>query len=113
MDMLKLQEQFIGELLNAVTEPWDRITVHYERYQWSGDSSEMYMAHRHLGPEQSDIDLPLEALDALIALQEHPPQGQSEPWTWVEFTIDQTGQYHFDYRYGVPPLTAREIAAQG
>lgn len=112
MDMLELQEQFIGELLDAITEPWDRIEVHYENFAWSEGSSEKYVATRFLGDEEADVDLPLEALDALVALQEHPPEGQEEPWTWLRFSIDASGKYQFDFQYGVPPLTAEEIAAQ-
>ncbi len=111
MDMLELQEQFIGELLDAITEPWERIEVHYENFAWSDGSSEIYVTNRFLGDEKIDVDLSVEALDALAALQEHPPQGQSEAWTWLTFTLYATGKYHFDYQYGVPPLVAREIAA--
>lgn len=111
MDMIELQEQFIGELLDAITEPWERIEVHYENFAWSDGSSETYVANRFLVDEKIDVDLSVEALDALAALQKHPPQGQSEAWTWLTFTLDATGKYHFDHQYGVPPLVAREIAA--
>ncbi|MCY1075835.1 hypothetical protein [Archangium lansingense] len=112
MDMLELQEQFIGALLDAVPEPWERIEVQYENFAWSDDRSEIYVANRFLAGEKADVDLSLEAIEALAALQAHPPEGQGEPWTWLTFTINATGEYHFDYRYGVPPLIAREMAAQ-
>jgi hypothetical protein len=112
MDMLELQEQFIGELLDTVSEPWDRIEVHYENFAWSDGSSEIYVANRFLAGEKIDVDLSVEALDALAELQAHLPEGQTEPWTWLVFTIDATGKYSFDYQYGVPPLVAREMAAQ-
>lgn len=112
MDMLQRQEQFISELIESLPEHWERIEVHYERYAWGGEISEIYIANSFMGEQMTDLDLTLEALDELVALQAHPPEGQSEPWTWLDFTLDGTGRYHFDYQYGVPPRVAREIAAQ-
>ncbi|MCP3098694.1 hypothetical protein LZ198_07365 [Myxococcus sp. K15C18031901] len=112
MDMLALQEQFIEALLEAVPEPWERLEVHYEKFAWGGEDSEIYVANRFLGEQKADMDLTMEALDALEALRGHRPQGQAEPWTWLVFSIEATGQYHFDFRYGVPPFIAREMAAQ-
>jgi hypothetical protein len=112
MDMLQRQEQFIGALLEPISEPWERIEVHYENFTWADGSSEKYVATRYVGDEPADLDLSLEAIEALEALQEQPPEGQDEPWTWLTFVIDDTGAYHFDYRYGVPPLTAEEMASQ-
>ncbi|MFY9476577.1 MAG: hypothetical protein WAQ08_02735 [Aquabacterium sp.] len=112
MDMIKLQEQFIEELLESTPEDWERIEVHYERYAWSGETSEIYIANSFVGSEKTDLDLTIEALEGLQALQDHPPQGQAEPWTWLKFVLDDSGRYHFDYQYGVPPLVAREMAAQ-
>lgn len=112
MDMIKLQEQFIEELLESAPEDWERIEVHYERYAWGGETSEIYIANSFVGSEKTDLDLTIEALEGLQALQDHPPQGQAEPWTWLKFVLDDSGRYHFDYQYGVPPLVAREMAAQ-
>lgn len=111
MDLLHLQEQFIGELLESAPDEWERIEVHYERYAWGGGTSEIYVANGFVGNEKIDLNLTLEALDSLAALQAHPPQGQTGPWTWLAFVLDGSGRYHFDYQYGVPPLVAREIAA--
>src|SRR6218665_1583386 len=64
MTMIPMQEQFIGELLGSISDAWDRIEVHYENFEWSDGSSEKYVATRHLGDEEADVDLPLEALCA-------------------------------------------------
>ena len=110
--MLAAQEQFISELLDGIDDPWDRIEVHYENYVWGGEHSEIYVANRFLGDHKTDVDLSLEALDTLAALKAHRPEGQDEPWTWLTFTLDAQGHYHFNYQYGVPPYVAREIEAQ-
>ncbi|MBZ4395031.1 MULTISPECIES: hypothetical protein [unclassified Myxococcus] len=110
--MLELQERFIEALLESVPEPWERVEVHYERYAWGGDTSEIYVANGFLHEQRSDVDLTLEALEALRTLQEHTPARQREAWTWLLFRLDAEGRYHFDYRYGVPPLVAQEMAAQ-
>ncbi|HIV71063.1 MAG TPA: hypothetical protein H9903_09045 [Candidatus Aquabacterium excrementipullorum] len=111
MELLQQQEQFIGELLDGITEPWERIEVHYENFAWGDEHTEIYVANRFLDGQQTDVDLSLEALDTLASLKAHRPDGQDEPWTWLTFTLDAQGHYHFSYQYGVPPYVAREIEA--
>jgi hypothetical protein len=48
-------------------------------------------------------------LDLLVELQQHPPQCQADKWTWLEFTLDNSGRYAFNYQYGTPPLTAKSL----
>lgn len=111
MNLIQTQEQFIAALLDSILEPWDKIEVHYENYIWDNKLSEIYVAHRFFNGEKFDIDLSLEAFDTLDVLQQQIPDGQNEHWTWFIFLINSEGQYIFEYKYGVPPLIAVEIAA--
>src|SRR5688572_1631925 len=109
MEMIQLQERFIGELLVSAPRDWDRIEVHYERFSWKGQWLEKYMSKALQGAQTKQISLTLEALDILTELNGCIPNGQSEPWTWVEFRLDKDGGYKFDYKYGTPPLAAESI----
>lgn len=111
MNLIQAQEKFIMSLLDSVTEPWDKIEVHYENYSWDNQKSEMYVANRFLNGDKFDIDLNFETFEELNNLQQIVPQGQTEPWTWLLFNIDSAGKYNFEYKYGVPPFIFVEIAA--
>ncbi len=112
MDMLNLQEKFISEMLKGINRPWDSIKVHYENCEVNGEISEMNTARLQSSDGEHDFDLSLDAMDCLVELKNHLPQGQSEPWTWVEFFIDKMGRYKFDYKYGLPPLTSDYLKMQ-
>lgn len=111
MNLIQTQEQFIAALLDSIVEPWDKIEVQYEHYVWDNEESEIYIANRFLNGDKFDIDLSVDAFDTLEALQQQIPENQNQPWTWFIFSINSEGQYLFDYKYGVPPLIAIEIAA--
>ena len=52
---------------------------------------EVFSASLLLNGTKHNLKLPLEALDLLVKLKQHKPQGQSEEWVWLEFFIDKTG----------------------
>ena len=112
MDMLQLQEQFINEVVEGIERPWTSLHVHYEHYRWSGGTSEKYTASLKDGEDEDDLDLTLEAIDCLLEMQKQIPAGQAEPWTWLEFSLDETGRYSFDFKYGVPPMTEASLRRQ-
>jgi hypothetical protein len=107
--ILALQEAFIAALIKEVPDAWDRIEVHYEHFEWQGQTLEKYISNLILGGQASELPLSLEMLDLLVELQAHPPEGQFEKWTWLEFELDATGRYKFDYKYGTPPLAAKSM----
>jgi hypothetical protein len=109
MDILDLQRIFINELLKGVESPWDRLEVHYEYFVWEGDAIVNYTSEAIEGQNARELELSLEASTILRALHDCKPEGQAEPWTWLEFSLDKSGAYKFDYKYGVPPLAAEEI----
>lgn len=106
---LALQEAFIAALVNEVSAGWDRIEIHYENFEWQGKALEKYISKSIRGEQARELPLSLEMLDVLVELQRHPPEGQTEKWTWIEFTIDNAGRYSFDYKYGTPPLAAKSL----
>ena len=113
MDMLNVQEKFVLEMLKGVSQPWDSIKIHYENCEVNGEVLEIDTARVLSSDGEHDFDLSLDAINCLVELKSYLPQGQSEPWTWVEFFIDKTGRYKFDYKYGLPPLTADYLNRQG
>lgn len=109
MNMIDLQHKFINAILENVDGPWDRLEVHYEYFVWEGDAIVNYTSEAIEGQTARELELSFEASAILRALHDCKPEGQTEPWTWLEFTLDSTGTYKFDYKYGVPPLAAEEI----
>jgi hypothetical protein len=107
--VLALQEAFIAALLKEVPDAWDRIEIHYEHFEWQGRTLEKYISRSTRGGQAQELPLSLEMLDLLVELQQHAPEGQAEKWTWLEFTLDPSGHYKFDYRYGMPPLAAKSV----
>jgi hypothetical protein len=109
MNTLALQEAFIAVLLKEAPATWERIEIHYEHFEWQGKTFEKYISNTIRSGQATDLPLSLEMLDLLVELQQHPPQGQADKWTWLEFTLDDSGHYAFNYQYGTPPLTAKSL----
>lgn len=109
--LLALQERVVGEVVGSVAVAWERLELQYERYEMPGEVCEKYVANSFAGTVQTDVDLTIEALDALAELQRHPPAGQAEVWTWLVLSVDASGRFRFDFRYGIPPHTAAELDA--
>ena len=108
--MIELQEKFIGVLLNAVPSDWKSIQIHYEYFSIDGMRFEKYVAKADSEWRTIEFDPPLDAIDVLVELNAMLPQGQSEKWTWLEFSMDRSGEYKFDYNYGTPPMVAKELS---
>jgi len=109
MNTLELQQAFITALLKEAPAAWDRIEIHYEHFEWQGKTFEKYISNTIRSGQATELPLSLEMLDLLVELQRHPPQGQADKWTWLEFTLDNSGRYAFNYQYGTPPLTAKSL----
>jgi len=102
-DMMLGQRRFIDALVDAVDEDWDRIDLRYACVDAGGESVPTYLAQAVRGGNAEQVHLSADALDALEALQRSRPAGQAEHWTWLEFSIDATGSFRFDYKYGASP----------
>lgn len=109
MNMLELQEKFIGIVVKGAPATWDRIEIHYENYDQDGEKIVKTISKAIAGQGSDRLRLPLEGLRLLDELKTQIPAGQSEPWTWLEFSLDRQGKYKFDYKYGVPPLVAEAL----
>jgi len=111
--LLELQQEFIREVLRCVqVEEWDRIEIHYEFYVWEGVDLEQSTSNSFVGDVRTDLDLSFDAIELAFAMRNAKPDGQAEHWTSMDFRIDSTGKFSFDYGYGLPPMAARTIAAQ-
>lgn len=109
MEMIELQNQFAARVAGAVKSAWDEIRIHYENAPVEGVTREVFTASFLLNGTHQELKLPLEAIDLLVELKQHKPQGQAEEWVWLEFFMDRTGKYKFDYRYENPPLILEQV----
>ena len=107
--LFELHKNFINELLYDINFEWDKMELHFEYYPYPPSYNdkgnfEIYVVKFYTGNDsRSDITLPLEANDALIEIHNEMSKNNKEPWTWVNFTLDNTGKYDFQFNYGVPP----------
>jgi hypothetical protein len=113
MDAIDLQNKFAVCIANSVKAPWDEIRIHYENAEIEGVAREIFSAYMIIEGTKREVEPPLEALDILIEMQQHKPQDQLESWLWVEFLMDKTGKYRFDYKYDTPPLIMDQIKYSG
>ncbi|HET7457401.1 MAG TPA: hypothetical protein VFJ74_07085, partial [Gemmatimonadaceae bacterium] len=90
---------------------WDRVEIHYEFYVYEGTDLESSTSVSFLGDAWTDLDLSFDALHLMRAMRNAKPEGQAEHWTSMDFRLDSTGKFSFDYGYGIPPMAARTIAA--
>lgn len=109
--LVELQQQFIQEVVRCIQVEWDRLEIHYELYAYDGDNLEQSTSVTMLGDARSDLDLSFDVLELMSAMREAKPGGQAEHWTSMDFRLDSTGEFSFDYGYGIPPMAARTIAA--
>jgi hypothetical protein len=112
MTPVELQEKFIDEVLRCVRVDWDRIEVHYEYYVWKGNVLQQFTAQSFQGTAATDIDLSFAAANLMQEMRDSKPEGQAEHWTSMDFKLDGTGKFKFDYGYGLPPMAARTISLQ-
>lgn len=109
MELIDLQDMFASRVAGSVKSPWDEIRVHYEHAAADGVPREVFTAYLLLNGAKQRLHLPLEALDLLVKMKRLKPDGQSQTWLWLEFTIDKTGKYKFDYQYDKPPLITEQL----
>lgn len=87
----------------------DEIRIHYENAPVAGVTREVFTASFLFNGTKQELKLSLEAIDLLVELKKNKPQGQAEEWLWVEFFMDKTGKYKFDYMYDDPPLIREQV----
>jgi hypothetical protein len=109
MRALELQDKFARQVYLPIGEKWDSIHVHYENSVMDGTPYEIFRADYFVDSVRKDFTPSLESLDVLIELQRNQPEGQEEKWTWLEFRMTNTGQYKFEFKYGIPPHTAEQM----
>lgn len=109
MEMIELQNRFAARLTGSVKQPWDEIRVHYENAEIGGLHRVVFTSVLLVHGARQDLNLQLEALDLLEELKQCKPQGQADEWVWLEFIIDKTGKYKFEYKYDNPPLIMEQI----
>jgi hypothetical protein len=109
MEMIELQNKFAAMVAGRMKSAWDEIRIHYENAPVAGVPREVFTATFLLNGTKQQLKLPLEAIDLLVELKQNKPQGQSEEWVWLEFFMDKTGKYKFDYKYDNPPLIMEQL----
>ncbi|WP_046972045.1 hypothetical protein [Dyella japonica] len=108
MDMIELQAAFVRKVIQALKAPWQAVSIHYENYPLNGRRHEVFTSTFEGDGVKEEFRLSLEAIDVLAELQKQKPESQEE-WTWVEFSMDHSGKYCFEYKYGVPPFVAEQL----
>jgi hypothetical protein len=109
MEMLELQNKFAAMVAGRMKSAWDEIRVHYENAPVGNVAREVFTATFMLNGAKQQLKLPLEAIDLLVQLKQSKPQGQTEEWGWLEFFLDKTGKYKFDFKYDDPPLLMEQL----
>lgn len=109
MEMIDLQNKFATRIANSMKSAWDEIWIHYENAIVEGEAREVFSASFVSNGVKNSFNLPLDAVDILVDLKRCKPENQADEWLWLEFFIDKTGKYKFDYKYEDPPLIMREI----
>jgi hypothetical protein len=112
MEMIQLQEQLIGEIVDLAPGHWDAIELHYELLPWEGEWAERYSARWVRGDDADGLLLSHDALELLRTLNEAKPDGQQEKWTWLDFHLASDGRYSFDFQYDMPPMLAAELKTE-
>jgi len=109
--LVELQQQFIQEVVRCIQVEWDRVEIHYEFYVYEEDDLEQSTSVSICGDARTDLDLSFDVVELMFAMRKAKPEGQAEHWTSMDFRLDSTGKFSFDYGYGIPPMAARTIAA--
>ena len=111
MPLVELQQQFIREVVHCIQVEWDRVEIHNEFYVHEGTDLEQSTSVSFLRDAWADLDLSFDVLELIFAMRNAKPEGQTEHWTSMDFRLDSTGKFSFEYGYGIPSMAARTIAA--
>jgi len=109
MEFVDLQDQFATRVTRAATAPWEEIRIHYENIAIEGKARVVYTSEYWRQGVAHDMSLSVEALYLLEKLKSAKTQTQNESWTWLEFSVDRSGKYHFEYKYSLPPLIQQQL----
>jgi len=109
----KLQEKIISELLYDFNNQWNEITLHFEYFKWKDNYFKKYLSGYKFNNTEGQYTLNIEAIDAIVELNNEMSKNGNEKWTWFEFKLDSTGKYNFDFKYGMPPLTKEMLEGAG
>ena len=110
---IELQERFIAELLEGIQQDWTEINLTFEYFTWKGNTYKKFLAKGFNGSESFQYHLSLEALDLLVELNKQMSEDGKEAWSWLVFTLNDSGKYDFDFKYGIPPMTEEMLRNAG
>lgn len=111
-EAMSLQAKFARTVASSIKSPWDRLEVHYENILWKEMLFEKYRSAYFASERKFDLPLSLDAIDVLVALK-HAVSDVHEPWTHLVFNLHSSGKFDYDFKYGMPPMTADELKAAG
>lgn len=110
LEIAALQQQIVAETVAQVADTWQHIVVSYEIKDY-GDTIGHDVIALHLKKDgdqfqQTNIKIPKNVLDRLAELNSKMADQPSSPnavsWGSCEYTIEEDGQYRFEFSYEPP-----------
>lgn len=112
-DIIEIQRRISQKLAAELPRGWTSYVLHYENCSWKSEQMEKYTSECSVGPKPVRFDPSLEAIDALVELQDGMGQQGSERWSSVDVRLDPDGNFAFSFAYGLPPLVAEALRSSG
>ncbi|MCL2716843.1 MAG: hypothetical protein FWD68_20360 [Alphaproteobacteria bacterium] len=106
--ILELQDQIAQNLVDAMSEPWERIVVNLEMEMTAEGPIVNYLYFYISQLSDGDFketevdDLPNEADNKFRALNDAVLENAGNRWGICDLVIEKTGKYKFKYDYGQP-----------
>lgn len=113
MELLELHKNFVDELLQCINGDWDKIELQFEYFPWKGDYFESFIAKYYDNAVKHQFSLSLEASDILLEIHKKMGEEGKDEWTWLKFTLDNTGKYNFEFFYDMPPIAKNILEKSG
>jgi hypothetical protein len=105
---LELQKQIAQGLVQAMTEPWERIVVNFEM-DTTPEGRVVDYRFFYISPstggdfkKTSIIALPKAVTENFIALNDAMLASEGARWGICDTFVDRSGKYNFKYDYGAP-----------
>jgi hypothetical protein len=104
---LAQQDSAVRAIVACVPRGWLRIVVNYECLEGEGDQMvdstlSLYVKKGRQKMEAETLRLPHEVTQELLILRGLVPARDGEKWSTCELIIERTGEYRFNFSYGVP-----------
>jgi hypothetical protein len=112
-DIIDIQRRISQLLAAELPRGWTSYELHYENFAWKSEQIEKYTSECSAGSKPVRFDPSLEAIDALVELQDGMGQQGSERWSSVDVRLHPDGNFAFSFGYGVPPLVAEALRSSG